>query len=153
MASQYCSRYLLGECNTKVIHQRIHCQSPLWVIFGLAGATENARMRNADRRECTHAMQGACTTVNLCSLLAGNSRKKACKNLNYLGRTVAIYLRNWFGCSSGHMENKQMENSFLCLYSSYQEKIKCCQSFCQLTAEPFSNYGFRSASDIFTRWN
>lgn len=151
MASWYCSRYLLGGCNMKVIHWRFHCHSPLWVIFGLAGGTENARMRNADGRECTRAMQGACTTVNLCLLLTGNSRMKACKNLNYLGRTMTIYLRNCFGCSSVHVENKQMENSFFCLYSSYQEKIKCCQSFCQLTAEPFSDYGFKSASDIFTR--
>lgn len=151
MASQHCSRCLLGGCNAKVIHQRFHCQSPLWVIFGLAGATKNARMRNADVREYTHAIQGASTTVNLCLLLARNSRMKAWKNLNYLGRTVTIYLRNWFGCSSAHVENKQMENSFLCLYSSYQEKIKCCQSFCRLTAEPFSNYEFKSASDIFAR--
>lgn len=150
MTSQYCSRYLLGGCNTKVILQRFHCQSPLWVIFGLAGATKNARTRNADGRKCTCVIQGTCVTVNLCLLFAGNSRMKVRKNLNYLGRTMTIYLRNWFGCSSVHVENKQMENSFLCLYSSYQEKIKCCQSFCRLTAEPFSNYGFESASDIFS---
>lgn len=35
------------------------------------------------------------------------------------------------------MENKQITNNSLRLYISYQEKIKCCQSLCQLTDEPF----------------
>lgn len=81
MASRYCSRYLLGGCNTNVIHQRFHCQSPLWVIFGLAGATKKARMRNADGRECTHAMQGACTTVNLAYCWLGTAERKHTKIL------------------------------------------------------------------------